>query len=161
MLNLINIFKQIWNKLKNTWKEIKFLISLKIVTSSVPTVLSLYSGDTITNHFDIANTLFSIFFQSLFLDWNYEEKLYSHKKFRDYLANENGSTIFPQPTDKEEVTNIVSSLNSNKASYPNSIHYYYFLKRETLKQLADLFNISFMTGLFPYVLKTSIVVLVF
>ena len=123
MLNLINIFKQIWNKLKNTWKEIKFLISLKIVTSSVPTVLSLYNGDTITNHFDIVNTLFSIFFQSLFFDWNYEKKLYSHKKFRDYLANGNGSTIFLQPTDKEEVTNIISSLNSNKASYPNSIRF--------------------------------------
>ena len=58
MLNLINILKQIGNRIKNTLKGMKSLISLKIVASSVPTVLSFYSGDTVTNHFDIANTLF-------------------------------------------------------------------------------------------------------
>ena len=31
-------------------------------------------------------------------------------------------TIFLQPTDKEEIANIISSLNSNKASGPNSIY---------------------------------------
>ena len=58
MLNLINILKQIGNRIKNTLKGMKSLISLKIVASSVPTVLSFYNGDTVTNHFDIANTLF-------------------------------------------------------------------------------------------------------
>ena len=47
--------------------------------------------------------------------------LYSHKHFSDYLANENGSTIFLQPTDKKEIANIKSSLNSDKTSGPNSI----------------------------------------
>ena len=32
-------------------------------------------------------------------------------------------TIFLQPTDKEEIANIISSLNSNEASGPNSIPY--------------------------------------
>ena len=53
----INIFKQIWNNIKNTWKEIRSPISLKTVTSNLPTVPSLDNGDIITNHFDIANTL--------------------------------------------------------------------------------------------------------
>ena len=35
--------------IKNTWKGIKSLISLKTVASCVPTVLSLDNGDTITN----------------------------------------------------------------------------------------------------------------
>ena len=48
---------------------------------------------------------------------------YSHKHFSDYLSNENNNTIFLQPTDKEEIANIISSLNSNKASGPNSIPY--------------------------------------
>ena len=30
--------------------------------------------------------------------------------------------IFLQPTDKEEVANIISSLNSNKASGPNTLY---------------------------------------
>ena len=32
-------------------------------------------------------------------------------------------TIFLQPADKEEIANIISSLNSNKASGQNSIPY--------------------------------------
>ena len=47
---------------------------------------------------------------------------YSHKHFSDYLSNETSSTIFLQPTDKEEIANI-SSLDSDKASGPNSIPY--------------------------------------
>ena len=38
-----------------TWKGVKFLISLKIVASSAPTVPSLDNGNTIPNHHDIAN----------------------------------------------------------------------------------------------------------
>ena len=41
--------------------------------------------------------------------------------FSDYLANENGSTIFLQLIEKEEIANYISSLNSKKASGPNSI----------------------------------------
>ena len=56
-----------------------------------------------------------------------------------------------------------SSLNSKKASGPNSIPYriLFLLKNEISKQLADLFNLSFMTGVFPSVLKTAKVVPVF
>ena len=68
-----------------------------------------------------------------------------------------------QPTDKEEIANITSSLNSNKASGPNSIPYriLFLLKNEISKQLADLFNLSFTTGVFPSVLKTAKVLSVF
>ena len=88
---------------------------------------------------------------------------YSHKHFSDHLSNETSSTIFLQPTDKEEIANIISSLNSNKASGPNSIPYriLFLLKNEISKQLADLFNLSFTTGVFPSVLKTAKVVPVF
>ena len=50
-------FERNWNNIKNPWKGIKSLISLKTVASSVPTVLSVDNGDTIINHYDIANTL--------------------------------------------------------------------------------------------------------
>ena len=88
---------------------------------------------------------------------------FPHEHFSDYLSNESGSTIFLQPIDKEEIVNIISSLNSNKASDPNSIPYrmLFLLKNEIMKQLADLFNLSFMTGVFPSVLKTAKVVPVF
>ena len=50
-------FEKNWKNIKNTWKRIKFLISLKTVASSIPTVLSLYNSDAITNPYDIANII--------------------------------------------------------------------------------------------------------
>ena len=156
----VKYFEANWNNIKNTWKGIKSLITLKSVASNVPTVLSLDNGDTITNPYDIANT-FNNYFASI-AETTKKNIKYSHKHFSDYLANENSNSIFLQPTDKEEIANIISSLNSNKASGPNSIPYRILLpKNEISKQLADLFNLSFMTGVFPSVLKTAKVVPVF
>ena len=50
-------FEKNWKNIKNTWKGIKSLISLKTVASSIPSVLSLDNGDTITNLYDIAKIL--------------------------------------------------------------------------------------------------------
>ena len=82
---------------------------------------------------------------------------YTHKHFTDYLSNESDSTIFLQPTDKEEIANIISSVNSSKASDPNTLPYriLFLQKNDISKQLADLFNLSFLTGVFPSVLKTA------
>ena len=57
----------------------------------------------------------------------------------------------------------MSSLKSSKASGPNIIPYriLFLLKNDISKQLTDLFNLSFMTGVFPSVLKTAKVVPVF
>ena len=57
-------FERNRNNIKNPWKGIKSLISLKTVASSVLTVLSLDKGDTITNPYDIANT-FNNYFVSI------------------------------------------------------------------------------------------------
>ena len=54
-------FERNWNNIKNIWKGIKSLISLKTVASSVLTVLSLDNGDTITNPYDFANTFNNYF----------------------------------------------------------------------------------------------------
>ena len=57
-------FERNWNNIKNTWKGIKSLISLKTVASNVPTVLSLDNGNAITNPYDITNT-FNNYFASI------------------------------------------------------------------------------------------------
>ena len=49
-----------WNNIKNTWKGIKSLISLKTVASSAPTALS-HNGNAITILYDIANTFNNYF----------------------------------------------------------------------------------------------------
>ena len=38
---------------------------------------------------------------------------YSHKHFSDYLNNQCKTSVFFQPTDSEEITNIISTLNMN------------------------------------------------
>ena len=126
-------FERYWNNIKNTWKGIKSLISQKIVASNAPTVLSFVNGDTITNPHNIGNT------------------------FNNYFAS------IAETTDKEEIANIISSLNSNKASDPNSIpdRILFLLKNEISKQLGDLLNLSLTTCVFPSVLKTEKVVPVY
>ena len=94
-------FEKNWNNIKNTWKGIKSLISLKTKASSVPTVLSRENGDAITNPYDIANT-FDNYFASI-AETTKRSIRHSHKHFSDYLSNESSSTTYLQPTDKEEV----------------------------------------------------------
>ena len=95
-------FEKNWKNIKNTWKGIKSLISLKTVASRTPSVLSLDNGDTITNPYDTANT-FNNYFASI-AEATKKSIKYTHKHFSDYLSNESDSTIFLQPTDKEEIS---------------------------------------------------------
>ena len=62
---------------------------------------------------------------------------------------------FGQP--EKEVANIISSPNSNKVFGHNSIPYgiLFLLKNEISKKLTEVFNLSFRTGVFPSVLKTT------
>ena len=64
--------------IKNTWKGIKSLISLKTVASNLPTVLSLDNGDTITSPYDIANSCINYFAS---ITETLKKKKYSHKHF--------------------------------------------------------------------------------
>ena len=133
----------------------------KNVAPNVPTVLSLDNGDTITNPYHIGNT-FNNYFASI-AETTKKNIKHSHKHFSDYLSNESISTLFLQPTDREEIVNIISFLDSNKTSGPNSIlcRILFLLQKEISKQLAHLFNLSFMTGIFSSVLKIAKVVPVF
>ena len=81
---------------------------------------------------------------------------YSHKHFSDYLNNLCNISISTQPTDCEEIANIISTLNMNKSGGPSSIPYLTLnLLKNISKQLADLFNLSFPSGVFPSLLKIA------
>ena len=72
-----------------------------------------------------------------------------------HLWNESSSTIFLQPTDEEEIANIIFSLNSNKACGPNSIPYgILFLLKKRVWSNWQIYS----TSVFPYILKTAKVV---
>ena len=155
-------FESNLNNSKNTWKGIKSIITMKNVISTVPRTLSLSHGkNTTINPCEIAN-VFNNYFASV-AEIGKQNINYSHKHFSEYLKHQCNNSLFIQPTDSEEIANIISSLNINKAcgpfSSPNKI--VVLLKQDIYLQLADLFNLSFSSGSFPSILKTAKVVPVF
>ena len=86
----------------------------------MPTTIS-QGEKLITNPYDLANT-FNNYVSSV-ADTAKENKMYSHKHFSDYLNNHCNNSIFIQPTDSEEIANIISTPNMNKSSGPDSIPY--------------------------------------
>ena len=118
--------------------------------------LSLSHGEnTTTNPCEIAN-VFNNYFASL-AEIGKQNINYSHKHCSEYLKHQCNNFLFIQPTDSDEIANIISSLNINKAcgpfSIPNKI--LVLLKQDISLQLADLFNLSFSSGSFPSILKTA------
>ena len=82
---------------------------------------------------------------------------YSAKEFHEFLLPLSIKSFFLSPTDKNEIISIISALDSQKASGPNSIpiKILKLMKNDISDQLAVLFNLSFTTGSFPTILKTS------
>ena len=152
-------FEANMNNIKNTWKGIKSILTIKNTSSDFPKCLSS-NGSTFTNQVEISN-IFNNYFASI------AEKTkvsinYSHKHFSDFLKDKNQNSFFLSPINKYKIQNVIYSLNSNKSVGLNSIpiRILKLLKNNISTQLADTFNISFSTGVFPTTLKVAKVVLV-
>ena len=91
---------------------------MKNVISTVPRTLS-HGVNTTTNPCEIANVL-NNYFASV-AETAKQNINYSHKHFSEYLKHQCNNSIFIQPTDSEEIANIISSLNISKACGPFSI----------------------------------------
>ena len=73
-----------WNKIKNTWKGIKAILSIKPKPSDIPKILTANDG-TITNPVEIAN-VFDRYFSSIASQTKVNIK-HSHNHFSDFLKN--------------------------------------------------------------------------
>ena len=146
--------------LRQTWKGIKSIIQNKNNAESLPTCI-FDKGSSVTDPSQIANT-FNSYFSSI--GETLQSKIHSsHISFTRYLKNPNIHSFFVSPTDSTEVSNLISGLKNGKASGPNSIPTIVLkhLNRDISTILADLFNLSFSTGVFPEKLKTSSVLPLF
>ena len=150
-------FENNWNNIKNTWKGIKTIISIKNITATVPHSIE-FNNKTITDPTAMSN-VFNNYFTSIAKKTNSNIK-FSPKHYTDYLSYSNTNTFFLTPTDKNEISLIISSLDSHKSSGPNSIpvKILKLLKNDISQQLSDIFNMSFSTGQFPSVLKIGKVI---
>ena len=90
----------------------------EVLKSLVPRTLS-HGENTTTNPCEIAN-VFNNYFASV-AETAKQNINYSHKHFSEYLKHQCNNSIFIQPTDSEEIANIISSLSINKACGPFSI----------------------------------------
>ena len=150
-------FENNWSNIKNTWKGIKTIISIKNITATVPHSIE-FNSKTITDPTAMSN-VFNNYFTSIAKKTNSNIK-FSPKHYTDYLSYSNTNTFFLTPTDKNEISLIISSLDSHKSSGPNSIpvKILKLLKNDISQQLSDIFNMSFSTGQFPSVLKIAKVI---
>ena len=153
-------FKANMNNIKNTWKGIKSIITIKNLSSDIIKCFSS-DGATITNQVEISN-VFNNYFATV-AEKTEENINPSHKHFSHFLKNRHYNSFFLSPTSKSEIHSVIFSLDSNKSVGPNSIpiKILKLLKNDISSQLADIFNISFSTGVFPTILKVAKVVPVY
>ena len=121
-------FEANMNNIKNTWKGIKSILTIKNTSSDFPKCLSS-NGSTFTNQVEISN-IFNNYFASI------AEKI--KKKIQNMIPSLNSN----------------KSVRPN--SIPKRI--LKLLKNDTSTQLADKLNISFSTGVFPTIPKVAKVV---
>ena len=144
------------NSVKDTWKGIKSILNIKNISTEIPKTLTV-DGTTISNPMEFSNIL-NNYFSSI----TSKAKLnisFSRKHFSDFLKNRSDISFFVSPTDKTEIENVISSLDSNnfveRYSIPTKI--LKILKTYISSQLSDIFNISFSSSVFPSVIKTKVI----
>ena len=150
-------FKNNLNNLKNIWKGIRSLIAIKNSSASNMHMLA-HKGATVTDSLHIAN-IFNDYFSSI-ADKTKANIKFSNKSFQDFLHHPNEELLFITATDAHEVNLIISSLNRDRSTGPNSLSTKILkpLKNENSTHLADIFNLSFSSGVFPSILKIAKVI---
>ena len=93
-LYFTKFFNDNLNNLKNTWKGIKNLISLKTVSHSSPSSI-YYNNKTVTSPFRMANP-FNNYFSNIVLNMQSSIK-YSVKEFHEFFRPLNTNSFFLSP----------------------------------------------------------------
>ena len=136
------------NNMLKTWEGINLLVNINKRNNKTVTCLNI-DGVEETNPFVISNH-FNTFF--LTIAQKIQGKLVmTNKHFSDFLSEPLQSNIFLTPTLPDEIQEIIKSLNSKKATGPNSIPtkiLKVFSKTISIP-LANLINLSFKCGIFP------------
>ena len=85
-------------------------------------------------------------------------KIYQYgKDYTHYLKNSNEYSFFMNPTDQNEIINIINKLNINKSTGPHSIpnNILNLIKFNIAEPLSEIVNLSFANGIYIEKLKLS------
>jgi len=154
-------FVQNKNNCKKTWQGINEIMNPR--RSKVHKSVSILesNGKTIFDKKEIADK-FNDFFVSIGTKTKAGLRP-SRKRYSDFLNNQNENSFFINPTDPQEIEDIISQLQSSKATGPNSLptNILKEIKKHISKPLCHLINISFESGEFPDIFKLAKIIPVF
>ena len=150
-----NYFSKHKKNLQKVWKGIKEIINIKNKNFDHPTSL-LDNKKFIDDPTQMANA-FNNFFTSIADDILKKRKYEGNKSFRDYLLNPIPNSLLLYECEEIELKSIIKSLDSKKASGPNSIdtNILHLLIEEICNPLCKIFNLSFSTGQHPDIFKIA------
>ena len=145
------------NNMKMLWSGIRSIINVK--NARLNNILQIVQdGKIISNLKEIAQS-FNQYFVNVAS--NIDKDIPRTKKCPfDYLGNRSSASFFVSPTDRNEVKNIISQLQTGKSVGPNSIpiNLLKMLSPVIVSPLVILINKSFSTRIFPAKLKIAKVV---
>jgi len=146
--------------MQKVWEGIREIIGSKSSKSTSAPSLNINNNIT-SDPLTVANS-FNDFFTSV-ADSVRSNIGPTHRHFSHYLSNRNPNSIFLNPVLPVEVLKIINSLSSNKSSGPHSIpiKILNLIKHDLTIPLSFLFNLSFSSGSFPTLLKSSKVIPIF
>ena len=143
-------FKQFFTKnasnAKNTWDGIKSIINFN--NSSKSELSSLMVDNKISTDPKIIANTFNKYFSTV-ADKLQDKIFHTSHDFKNYLTNGNNNSFFINPTDKDEIIDILITFNINKTSGPHSIpiKILHVIKHIIAEPLALIINLSFETGI--------------
>ena len=151
-----DFFEEHQQNLKKTWDGIRDLINVSKKSSTNISKI-IHKKETITDNKTISQTMNNFFVK---IGPSIEKKIPSAKTpFQTYLNEQNIHNFVLNPCNTEEITTIISSFGSGKASGPYSIptNLLKEFSQHFSKPLKIIINKSLHEGSFPQPLKTALV----
>ena len=154
-------FEKNKNKSSKVWQDIKKLVNIKSVKKS--NIKLMIDDKIVSDQTSNANT-FNEHFSKLGAKvqqkipierGSYNDYLYKKNNNGEYYINNAGHVFFLSPTDPKEVEDVINNLNSRKSPGPNGVPVLLLKKFSGFFSLwlSKLVNLSFVTGIFPDLLK--------
>lgn len=156
-----NLFLDIKYDLKKTWNVIKSIISNGNIKNDAPKEI-LIDGTSVTDPIVMANK-FNEYFVNIGKNLAGKIPNCEGNIGKYVLENLNASSMMIEPTDPNEIINIIKGFSNNKAAGYDDVltRIIKTVSYSLATPLVSLFNLSFETGIFPDQLKIAKVIPLF
>ena len=142
---------------KKLWEGVNQILYSKTKThSSIECLEQMENNNkiTITNPKQISN-IANNYYTNVAGDILKKRKYSGNKHFKQYLNNPNSQEFIINPTNQQEIEQIIKEFDPSKGVGPNSLppQILKLIAPLVSKPLAEIFNKSFLSGIFPDSLK--------